>query len=114
MTYMEKAYNELAAAIADNAEKVEEALVRCTEGTDEDYGLIFDAERYSLLGGGKRIRPFIVNEVARALGGSLDVWSGKKRRAPVVMRACGLEWLWRGCLKFAFKTAPKRKHSTHL
>lgn len=29
------------------------------------------------------------------LGGSLDVWSGKARRAPVAFRALGLEWLWR-------------------
>lgn len=30
-----------------------------------------------------------------ALGGSLDVWSGDLRRAPRLLRACGLEWLWR-------------------
>ena len=30
-----------------------------------------------------------------ALGGSLDVYSGKKRRAPKFMRAAGLEWLAR-------------------
>lgn len=29
------------------------------------------------------------------LGGSLDVWSGKLRRAPIPFRALGLEWLWR-------------------
>lgn len=29
------------------------------------------------------------------LGGSLDVWSGKVRRAPVFIRKIGLEWLWR-------------------
>ncbi len=29
------------------------------------------------------------------LGGSLDVWSGKVRRAPVFVRKIGLEWLWR-------------------
>lgn len=29
------------------------------------------------------------------LGGSLDVWSGKIKRAPVPFRAVGLEWLWR-------------------
>ncbi len=29
------------------------------------------------------------------LGGSLDVWSGKIRRAPSLFRAAGLEWLWR-------------------
>ncbi len=30
-----------------------------------------------------------------ALGGSLDVWSGDKRRAPLFLQASGLEWLWR-------------------
>ena len=29
------------------------------------------------------------------LGGSLDVWSGRLRRAPRPFRALGLEWLWR-------------------
>ncbi|MBE6577597.1 MAG: WecB/TagA/CpsF family glycosyltransferase [Ruminococcaceae bacterium] len=29
------------------------------------------------------------------LGGSLDVWSGKVRRAPRLFRVAGLEWLWR-------------------
>lgn len=29
------------------------------------------------------------------LGGSLDVWSGDRRRAPRAMSTCGLEWLWR-------------------
>ena len=33
--------------------------------------------------------------LAMGLGGSLDVWSGNIRRAPVLMRRCGLEWLWR-------------------
>ena len=29
------------------------------------------------------------------LGGVLDVWSGRVRRAPVCFRVLGLEWLWR-------------------
>ena len=29
------------------------------------------------------------------LGGALDVWSGDKKRAPVLIRSVGLEWLWR-------------------
>lgn len=33
--------------------------------------------------------------LAMGLGGSLDVWSGRLRRAPRAMRAIGLEWLWR-------------------
>lgn len=33
--------------------------------------------------------------VFACLGGSLDVWSGKKVRAPLPLRALCLEWLWR-------------------
>ena len=33
--------------------------------------------------------------LAIGLGGSLDVWSGKVRRAPRLWRICGVEWLWR-------------------
>lgn len=33
--------------------------------------------------------------VAAGLGGSLDVWAGKVRRAPRPIRAMGLEWAWR-------------------
>lgn len=29
------------------------------------------------------------------LGGSLDVWSGNVKRAPISLQALGLEWLWR-------------------
>jgi len=33
--------------------------------------------------------------LAMGLGGSLDVWSGKVRRAPLIFRKLSLEWLWR-------------------
>ena len=33
--------------------------------------------------------------VIACLGGSLDVWSGEIRRAPVWMSRAGMEWLWR-------------------
>lgn len=33
--------------------------------------------------------------VAMALGGSVDVWAGRVRRAPRQVRQAGLEWLWR-------------------
>lgn len=56
-------------AILDNAERTEAALSRLYAYEDEEIGLIFDAQRYSLLGGGKRVRPFLVNEVCRVLGG---------------------------------------------
>ena len=69
---MENTYKILSAAIADNAERVESALSAYVQETDNDYGLIFDAQRYSLLGGGKRVRPFLVNESCRILGGDIE------------------------------------------
>ena len=33
--------------------------------------------------------------IIAGLGGSLDVWSGRLRRAPHVMRSLGMEWAWR-------------------
>ncbi len=40
--------------------------------------------------------------VAMGLGGSLDVWSGKISRAPLIFQRMGLEWLWRSII------SPKR------
>ena len=60
---------ELKKIIAQEAEKVETALASYGQSPDEDLQILFDAEEYSLLGGGKRIRPFLVNEVCRMLGG---------------------------------------------
>ena len=37
--------------------------------------------------------------LAIGLGGSLDVWSGKLRRAPLIFRKLSLEWLWRMVLE---------------
>ena len=34
-------------------------------------------------------------KLAIGLGGSLDVWSGKVKRAPSIVSNVGLEWLWR-------------------
>lgn len=33
--------------------------------------------------------------VAAGLGGSLDVWAGRVRRAPLLWQKAGLEWAWR-------------------
>lgn len=58
--------------IKDNADRLEEALIGYCCGKDVELQELFDAESYSLLGGGKRIRPFITAEVCRALGGDID------------------------------------------
>ena len=59
--------------ISANAQRTEEALRALGQAADGDLQELFDAEAYSLLGGGKRIRPFLVNEVCRALGGREEV-----------------------------------------
>lgn len=60
----------LKTAMNAHAERVESALAAYSQAPDEDLQILFDAEEYSLLAGGKRIRPFLVNEVCRMLGGS--------------------------------------------
>ena len=37
--------------------------------------------------------------LSMGLGGSLDVWSGNIRRAPLLVQKAGLEWLWRTVLE---------------
>ena len=40
--------------------------------------------------------PFLPSvRVAAGLGGSLDVWAGRRRRAPQFMQTHGMEWAWR-------------------
>lgn len=55
-----------------NSELCEKALASYCKDGDKELQTLFDAESYSLLGGGKRIRPFIVNQVCVSLGGSLE------------------------------------------
>ncbi len=81
---MKESMLELKKTIALEAEKVENALASYGQSPDEDLQILFDAEAYSLLGGGKRIRPFLVNEVCRMLGGD------EKASMPF---ACALEMI---------------------
>ena len=55
------------------AEKVDAHLNSVLNCEDADLKAVFDAANYSLLSGGKRIRPFIILQFARALGGNEDV-----------------------------------------
>ena len=61
-------------ALAENSLATETALEEVSKGKSSSGSLeiIISAEKHSLLGGGKRIRPFLVNEVARVLGASLE------------------------------------------
>lgn len=38
-------------------------------------------------------------KLAIGLGGSVDVWAGKLKRAPYLFRKCSVEWLWRMLLE---------------
>jgi farnesyl diphosphate synthase len=54
--------------MADTAETVAEALERLLPKSDYPESKLFEAMRYSALGGGKRLRPFLVLSSARIFG----------------------------------------------
>ena len=60
---------ELEKKIACDATDVERELEALYGEKSGPIGTLFEAEKYSLLAGGKRIRPFIVLQVCDALGG---------------------------------------------
>ena len=55
--------------LSHNSILLEDALSSYYEYTDADYGELIDSQKYSLLGGGKRIRAFLVMEFCRLFGG---------------------------------------------
>ena len=57
--------------LAQNSLLLESALADYYDFTDKDYALLLDAQRYGLLGGGKRIRAFLVLEICRLYGGDI-------------------------------------------
>ena len=67
-------FEKLNNALAQNSERTEKALALFFDGKSNVGSLatVREAQCYSLLGGGKRIRPFLTNEVCRMLGGSED------------------------------------------
>jgi geranylgeranyl diphosphate synthase, type II len=62
--------NKILTALTNNALNIETALKNYLLKTDTQYGILYDAMRYSVLGGGKRIRPFLTLEFCRLYGGS--------------------------------------------
>ena len=66
------------------AEEIERALHDYLKLSDHDLERIAEAQAYSLLGGGKRIRPFLVLTFCEVLG-------GKKEKA--IPLACALEMI---------------------
>jgi len=62
----------LAAAMAESVKAVADALGRILPQSDFPEKKLFDAMRYGALGGGKRLRPFLVLSSARIFGVSDD------------------------------------------
>ena len=74
MNSFEYDHNMISASLKLNSARTEAALndffeKKSTKGSLET---IKNAQWYSLLGGGKRIRPYLVNQVCTALGGELE------------------------------------------
>ena len=58
--------------LSQNAVIVENALAEYYNNTDNDFQSLIDAQKYGLLGGGKRIRAFLVLEICRLFNGAVD------------------------------------------
>ena len=74
----------LSEAISNNASIVEKALAGYLAGVREDVPVLAEAMKYSVLGGGKRIRPFLAIETCRTFGGNVE---------NVIPLACALEMI---------------------
>ena len=66
----------LASYMSAGAARVEAALMGCSAAPDGPAGRLFDAMRYSLLAGGKRLRPVLAMAACEAVGGALDAVMG--------------------------------------
>ena len=78
--------------LTENAAAVEAALSAYVPESDARYGVIYEAMRYSLLAGGKRLRPFLVTEFARlaANAGGRDAEAAMAAAMPY---ACAIEMI---------------------
>jgi len=72
------------AYLKDRKALIDEALDRLVPDQADEPQIIFKAVRYSLLAGGKRIRPILCMAAAEAVGGSAD---------SVIPVACALEFI---------------------
>ena len=64
--------NSVETALRDAAEKVENALSGYLTEAYAGNTVVAEAMRYSTLGGGKRIRAFLVIEFCKLFGGSIE------------------------------------------
>ena len=62
--------------LKERAALVERALAECVAESDGPAGRLFEAMRYSLLAGGKRLRPVLAIAACEAVGGALEAAFG--------------------------------------
>lgn len=77
-------YDAIITKLSNNSILLERELSRIFDYEDPDYSRIIKAQKYGLLGGGKRIRAFLVMELCRLFGGD------KKNALPY---ACAIEMI---------------------
>ncbi|HXW83964.1 MAG TPA: polyprenyl synthetase family protein, partial [Candidatus Binataceae bacterium] len=75
---------ELERYLKERAQLVERAFSRCIDEPAGPAAQLYEAMRYSLLGGGKRLRPILVLASCEAVGGARDTALGL---------ACALEMI---------------------
>jgi geranylgeranyl diphosphate synthase, type II len=62
--------------LSDRAAIVERALTECVDDPSGPAGRLFEAMRYSLMAGGKRLRPVLALAACEAVGGALEAAMG--------------------------------------
>lgn len=72
MAHSPKGETALKTAMAECAEVVEQAIARLLPSTDFPENRLYEAMRYGSLGGGKRLRPFLVMNAAGLFGVNPD------------------------------------------
>jgi farnesyl diphosphate synthase len=77
---------ELQAAIDDVAATVSKTMEHLLPQTDDAEGYLYDAMRYSSLGGGKRLRPFLVMQSAKLF--NVDATRAKRAAAALEFIHC--------------------------
>ena len=77
---------ELQAAIDDVAATVSKTMEHLLPQTDDAEGYLYDAMRFSSLGGGKRLRPFLVMQSAKLF--NVDPTRAKRAAAALEFIHC--------------------------
>jgi geranylgeranyl diphosphate synthase type II len=62
--------------LKERAALIEAALAQCVEESGGPAGQLFDAMRYSLMAGGKRLRPVLATAACEAVGGEIEAAMG--------------------------------------